>query len=145
MRQKILILACSLVIGFGGWRLLSSNLVSGGGLEPAGVRVLNVETQKRLHLKLDRDLMLRWPAECPDTGRKSCYPAEICYWKQCGQKDGGTWVVLNDTLGKEGPTKCPECGHAVVAHNPRPPGFGGGDRRDPAPPAATDRKPGGRR
>ncbi len=40
----------------------------------------------------------------------------------CGQKKNGTWVVLNETLGKPGETVCPECGNRVVGHNPLPPG-----------------------
>ncbi len=70
------------------------------------------------------------------------YPAEVCYWNQCGQQKGGTWVVLQQTMGLDTPTVCPKCGHAVVGHNPLPPGTyvdEGGDLRQrtkPGGPAA---------
>lgn len=53
------------------------------------------------------------------TGKKSLYPTEICFANQC-EKAGGTYVIMNDLLGKEGPTYCPNCGALVKYFNPGP-------------------------
>jgi hypothetical protein len=47
--------------------------------------------------------------------------AEACYWKADGTaKTDPTWVLLNEQVGKKGPTFCPDCGRLVVGHNPQP-------------------------
>ena len=53
------------------------------------------------------------------SGQKSGYPAELCYWTTSGdiRKDPYP-VLLNMTVGKPGPTFCPDCGRLVVARNP---------------------------
>lgn len=62
------------------------------------------------------------PFKNPDTGERTLYPAEACYWtKEGGAKLTPTWVLLNEAVKKSGPTKCPDCGRTVVAHNPMPP------------------------
>jgi hypothetical protein len=58
----------------------------------------------------------------PRTGRATLYPAEACYWAA----DGGvklepTYVLVNEYIGREGPTMCPDCGERVVPRNPMPP------------------------
>ena len=58
----------------------------------------------------------------PDTGKPSAYPAEACFWYDCGKVQNGTWVVLNSTLGEKGQTLCPKCDHLVTGHNALPPG-----------------------
>ena len=66
------------------------------------------------------------PVTAP-SGGKTGYPAEACTWtKDGGIKTDPTYVVLNETMGKELPTFCPDCGRLVVGHNPA---------------ASTDRKP----
>lgn len=60
-----------------------------------------------------------FPYRNPKTGERSMYPVEYCFYNECGPA-GGTPVILNDYLGKEGPTTCPRCGEEVHAHNPRP-------------------------
>jgi hypothetical protein len=58
---------------------------------------------------------------CPDTGKQTGYPAELCYWNVDGSvKQVPDKVVLNRTLGKPGPTFCPYCHRLVVGHNPSP-------------------------
>lgn len=122
---------CVAVIVFGGWRVLSSGCVRGSGEVAAGKPVLNVETGYRYHLEIDRDFA-GWPVKCPDTGKLTCYPAEVCLWNQCKDKvvQGfpGTWVVLNEAQGLEGSTKCPVCGRRVRLHNPRPVGNSSGGK-----------------
>jgi hypothetical protein len=64
------------------------------------------------------------PVMSPYSGTNTGYPAEACYWTaDGGTKTEPTWVILNQVLGKRGPTFCPDCGRLVVAHNP-PPGPG---------------------
>ena len=80
---------------------------------------VDVETGKGFHQKLSADLVV--PCRAPDTGKMAGYPAELCYWTRDGRpKADPTPVALNDTLGKPGPTFCPECGRLVVHHNPAP-------------------------
>lgn len=62
------------------------------------------------------------PWKNPRTGRDTLYPAEACYWNPDGTvKLKPTYVLLNEHVGKEGPTLCPDCGRRVVGHNPMPP------------------------
>ena len=61
------------------------------------------------------------PLVSPSTGRPTGYPAEMCYWTPDGHlKDDPTPVLLNQYVGKKGPTFCPDCGRLVVPHNPKP-------------------------
>lgn len=60
-----------------------------------------------------------FPMVNPRTGERTLYPTEICYANGCAAK-GGTHVILNSYLGKEGPTYCPACGGEVRFHNPGP-------------------------
>lgn len=63
----------------------------------------------------------RLPIYSPYTGKNTGMPAEACFWTADGQpKDSPTWVLLNEEMGKTGPTFCPDCGRLVVGHNPRP-------------------------
>lgn len=63
-----------------------------------------------------------FPFVNPKTGASTLYPAEACYWTKDGKaKFPPTYVILNDRLGKPGPTKCPDCGRTVRLFNPMPP------------------------
>jgi len=78
------------------------------------------------------------PVQAP-SGGKTGYPAELCFWTKDGkEKKEPTAVLLNQIIGKTGPTFCPECGRLVKAHNPRP-----GPNVNP-PPTAAEYKPSGR-
>jgi hypothetical protein len=60
------------------------------------------------------------PVDAP-SGGKTGYPAELCYWNKDGTiKSDPTPVLLNEMIGKSGPTFCPDCGRLVVPHNPYP-------------------------
>jgi hypothetical protein len=64
------------------------------------------------------------PVKAPSGGMTG-YPAELCYWTKDGKiNPKPTPVLLNEVIGKSGPTFCPVCGRLVVAHNP-PPEAGG--------------------
>ncbi len=55
------------------------------------------------------------------SGNKTGYPAEACFWTKEGQpKTTPTYVILNESLGKSGPTFCPDCNRLVVGYNPTP-------------------------
>ena len=60
------------------------------------------------------------PMTNPKTGKRTLYLTERCFWGEKCNKDGGTHVIMNELMGKAGPTKCPVCGHVVYFHNPRP-------------------------
>jgi len=61
----------------------------------------------------------KYPIESPFSGKATGYPAEPCYWTKEGKpKDSPTWVLLNNLIGKSGPTFCQDCGRLVVGHNP---------------------------
>lgn len=85
-------------------------VVKSGAQLRAGVPYVHVETGQTRFYKV---------GVRPDEG---FYPAEYCFRNSCGP-DGGTPVILNAYLGKDGPTTCPKCGAPVVAHNPRPEGY----------------------
>ncbi len=77
------------------------------------------------------------PVYSPHSGANTGYHAELCYWTRDG--DGGwkakldpTPVLLNSIFEPDADTVCPDCGHEVVGHNPRPPK----DMMDTADPAA---------
>lgn len=58
----------------------------------------------------------------PDTGKNTLFPAESCFWTKDGKaKVEPTYVLLNEVVGKPGPTLCPDCGRKVTFHNPQPP------------------------
>lgn len=62
------------------------------------------------------------PVMSPYTNHNTGYPAEMCFWTRDGkQKAEPTYVLLNEHLGKKGPTICPDCGKIVYPHNPSPP------------------------
>ena len=80
---------------------------------------VDVDSGKSFHQRLTLDLHV--PCKSPFTGKATGYPAELCYWTKDGkQKADPTAVVLNEVLGKDGPTFCPDCGRLVVHHNPGP-------------------------
>jgi len=62
------------------------------------------------------------PVMSPYTNRKTGYIAEECFWTRDGKrKSKPTYVLLNEHIGKKGPTICPDCKRIVYPHNPMPP------------------------
>src|SRR5215217_1857293 len=60
------------------------------------------------------------PIKAP-SGKQMGYPAELCFWTKDGKgKAEPTPVLLNQVVGKPGPTFCPDCGRLVVGYNPYP-------------------------
>lgn len=61
------------------------------------------------------------PIQSPYSGKSTGLPAQPCFWTASGgTKAEATWVLLNEQVGKSGPTFCPDCGRLVVGHNPEP-------------------------
>jgi hypothetical protein len=80
---------------------------------------VNVETGTAFQVEMT--VGQSYPLTCPDTGKPTGYLAELCYWTPDGQpKQDPDKVVLNQELGKHGPTFCPICHRLVVGHNPNP-------------------------
>ncbi len=78
------------------------------------------ETKKTFERKPEMNETI--PVMSPYTQRKTGYPAEMCFWTRDGkQKAEPTYVLINEHLGKKGPTICPDCGKIVYPHNPTPP------------------------
>jgi len=62
------------------------------------------------------------PLKNPKTGTKTLYQTETCFWTKDGKATlKPTYVLVNEIVGKTGPTTCPDCGRPVVGHNPMPP------------------------
>lgn len=60
------------------------------------------------------------PIASPFTGKKTGYPAELCYWTKDGNpKNEPTYVLMQQALGRSGSTFCPDCGRLVRLFNPR--------------------------
>ena len=79
----------------------------------------------------------KFPIEAP-SGKKSGWPAELCYWTKDGKpKREPTYVLLNENAvpRKSGPTFCPDCGRLVTPQNaPASAGL-------PPPPTQAEYKP----
>jgi hypothetical protein len=74
-----------------------------------------------------------FPLRSPHSGKETGYRAEACYWTRVGQiKTAPTWVLLNQSVGKPGPTFCPDCDRLVTEMN-NPPVQG-----HPAPPTQEE-------
>jgi hypothetical protein len=95
------------------------------------------ETGKSFRVALKAGMGI--PVHSPYSGKDTGYPAEECFWNADGSvKKDPTYVLLNEAVGKPGPTFCPECGRLVRGHNPAPqPGMR-------PPPTAAEYKPGKR-
>jgi hypothetical protein len=61
----------------------------------------------------------RVPVKSPYSGKNTGFEPERCFWTADGKvKAEPTYVLLNDVLGKDGPTFCPDCKRLVVGQNP---------------------------
>jgi hypothetical protein len=75
-------------------------------------------TMKPFNVTLKPGLEL--PCKAPSGGMTG-YPAEACWWTRDGKiRSEPFYVLLKQTMGKPGPTFCPDCGRLVVGHNPAP-------------------------
>lgn len=62
------------------------------------------------------------PWKNPDTGQRTLFPAEACYWTRDGKATlNPTFVFVKAYLGSKEKTYCPDCGREVRTHNPMPP------------------------
>src|SRR5262249_13038675 len=84
------------------------------------VEMICAKTNKHFpHLLKENDA---YPVLSPFSNERTGYPAERCFWTKDGNvKLEPTYVLLNEYIGKPGPTLCPDCGRLVEPHNPMPP------------------------
>lgn len=77
------------------------------------------ETGKGFYADIDVGTPI--PVMSPYSHKNTGYPAELCYWTADGKvKKEPTLVLINEWLGKNEPTFCPDCGRLVVGRNPGP-------------------------
>jgi len=77
------------------------------------------ETGKSFRATIKPGMMI--PIESPYSGKKTGYEAALCYWTSAGGlKKDPTPVLMNETVGKKGPTFCPDCHRLVSPNNPPP-------------------------
>jgi len=114
--------AALVVVTVGALTFLAMRTVGG----PQGARLARQRTVIDSETgKVFKKFMMRegetFPLEHPQTGKRTLYPVEKCYYTRDGQaKLEPTYVLLNEMVGKDGPTICHDCGRRVVWHNPAP-------------------------
>jgi hypothetical protein len=112
-----LLVVALLALVFSAW----SNLVGDDPVTAASRdrTYICAETGKAFRHKLKAGDIV--PIDSPHSGKRTGYPAELCYWTaDGGTKPDPTPVLLNSYAGKSGPTFCPDCGRLVVGLNPPP-------------------------
>jgi hypothetical protein len=113
-RKAVLVVVAVCGLAFAawtGWRATADPVA-----DAATTRILmDAETGQLVPFRLDPQFS-GFPAVNPKTGRATLYPTEVCRSPTCAAR-GGTHVILNKYLGKEGPTHCPVCGAEVRFHN----------------------------
>ena len=134
-RAAAIVLAI-VALGFGayqGWNMFQP---SGAGQLSRDRVFIDADTGKPFEYELRAGD--RIPVKAP-SGKESGYPAELCFWTKDGKpKTEPTVVLLNESIGKNEPTFCPDCGRLVVGHNPRP------GPNSKAPPTKDEYRPRGR-
>lgn len=91
----------------------------GGGAEAAAANqrmFIDAKTGQPFPYELTIGDMI--PVNAPSGGNTG-YPAEQCNWTADGKPGTKiTYVLMNDWVGKPGPTFCPDCKRRVIANNP---------------------------
>ena len=105
----------ALYLGYTTWR-------GNAALAHANERVfIDSENMRSFTVDLSAADGMTIPMHSPYSGKDTAFPAELCYWTASGDpKKEATAVLLNNLIGKSGPTFCPDCGRLVVGHNPVP-------------------------
>lgn len=95
---------------------------TGANMAAVANRRLFIDASNGQSFWVSLDEITEVPTMAP-SGQKTGYPAELCYWTADGKpKSEPTGVLLNETVGKPGPTFCPDCKRLVVGRNPSPVG-----------------------
>ena len=114
-----LALASILLLGYVGWSVFSSVRNS----PTASANLVSLMDSESGEV-IDQFSIPRgetFPYANPKTGKRTLYPVETCFWTKDGKaKFPPTYVILNERLGKPGPTTCPDCGRRVTVYNPTP-------------------------
>ncbi len=122
--RRVLVGGVSLLIVIGALAFLAMR--AGGGPPDAGAMSRKRVAKDAVTGQVFEDYRITegdaMPWAHPSTGERTLYPVEKCYWAPGGgAKAKPTFVILNDMLGEDGPTICPDCGREVIRHNPLPP------------------------
>ncbi len=93
----------------------------------SNTRMLQCESTKQV---FPHDLQLGEvpPLKCEICGKNDAYSPEKCFWTKDANgkwaiKETPTYVILPNRIDKENGASsipCPDCGHIVVGHNPKP-------------------------
>lgn len=110
----VLVALCILAAAWSIWSNVGLNAATKDLNSPL---FIDSETGQTFHMALKVGMSI--PVISPYTGRRTGYEPEFCYWTKDGHvKKVPTPVLMNDEVGKPGPTFCPDCGRLVVHHNP---------------------------
>jgi hypothetical protein len=111
-----LILVALFFLGF----TLKSNLGPAHGITMSARRVF-VCSETHKSFTVDLEPGMKPPLKSPYSGKNTGYEFnEVCTWTADGKVAGEpTYVLMNRTLGKSGPTFCPVCQRQVVSDNPQ--------------------------
>ncbi|GMV24844.1 MAG: hypothetical protein AMXMBFR58_08750 [Phycisphaerae bacterium] len=124
-KKKLVLSIAAVVVSIGllGFVVLRYTLLAPLTTEEASRRASVVDAKTgKVYERYRMEEGEAYPWENPDTGERTLYPAELCYWTKDGKaKAEPTYVLLNELVGKPGKTICPDCGRVVVGHNPLPP------------------------
>lgn len=104
-------------LGLLGWSILSNFGTSEAASLTGSRTFICTETGKVFTTNLKEGWTV--PVPSPYSGKNTGVPAEQCVWTREGKiKSEPTYVLLNEYVGKTGPTFCPDCGRLVVQRNP---------------------------
>ena len=109
----VAVIACALFFS------IRSSLRGNEAVRPVGDRwVVCSETGKAWEITLKPGMT--FPIDSPYSGKRTGYVAEAaCNWTSDGKVGTRiTYLLMNDRLGKKGPTFCPDCHRQVVRDNP---------------------------
>lgn len=116
--RLVLALVCVAAVGIAAWEIRSYFHGDTPG-DPNSLTYVDSESGKTFSHENTIGEMV--PIVSPFTGNRTGYPGVPCYWTPDGQlKKDPTWLILNQTLGRRGPTFCPFCGRLVRPMQPIP-------------------------
>ncbi len=96
---------------------MRSSLSYSEGIQSSRTRTF-VDTGTNLPFQVEVKEGMTIPVKAP-SGQDGYEFDETCSWTKDGHvSDHATYVLMNKTLRKPGPTFCPECGRLVVENNP---------------------------
>ena len=115
--KLVAVIVVLLCVAGAGWSIWSNTGLDSATKEANTPLFIDAENGKTFHMELKVGMGI--PVKSPFTGHMTGYRPELCYWTKDGHvKNDPTPVLMNQDIGKPGPTFCPDCGRLVVHHNP---------------------------